>query len=54
MDHWLYDTHQHRAAGWIVLVLLVGGAAGAGVIFVRKESAESREGTEGGAKGVGS
>jgi hypothetical protein len=36
MDHWLYDTHQHRVAGWIVLVLLVGGAAGAGVTFVRR------------------
>jgi hypothetical protein len=36
VDHWLYDTHQHRVAGWIVLILLAGGAAGAGVMFVRR------------------
>jgi hypothetical protein len=36
MDHWLYDTHEHRAAGWIVLVLLVGGATVSGVTFIRR------------------
>ncbi len=36
VDHWLYDTHRHRVAGWIVLVLLVGGSAGAFVMFVRR------------------
>jgi hypothetical protein len=36
IDHWLYDTHEHRAAGWIVLVLLIGGATVSGVIFIRR------------------
>jgi len=36
IDHWLYETHQHRTAGWIVLMLLVGAGCGAGVMFVRR------------------
>jgi len=36
VDHWLYDTSQHRGAGALVLILLVGGAACAGVMFVRR------------------
>jgi hypothetical protein len=36
VDHWFYDTTQHRVVGAIMLVLLVGGAVGAGVVFVRR------------------
>jgi hypothetical protein len=36
VDHWLCDIPQHRVAGAIVLVLLVGGAVGAGIMFVRR------------------
>lgn len=36
VDHWFYDTRQHRVAGWLVLILLSGGAAGAGFMFVRR------------------
>lgn len=36
MDHWMYDTHEHRAAGWFVLLLLVGGGAAAMIVFVRR------------------
>jgi hypothetical protein len=36
MDHWLYETHQHRTAGWMVLILLLGTGAAAGFMFVRR------------------
>jgi hypothetical protein len=36
VDHWFYDTRQHRIAGWLVLILLVGGTAGAGIMFIRR------------------
>jgi len=42
MDHWLYDTHQHRAAGWIVLLVLAGVGTAAGVRFVRAPAAGLR------------
>jgi hypothetical protein len=35
MDHWLYDTHQHRVAGWALLILLLSTSAVAGAMFVR-------------------
>jgi hypothetical protein len=34
VDHWFYDTTQHRVAGWFVLILLSGGAVVGGVMFV--------------------
>jgi len=36
MDHWLYETHQHRTAGWIVFFLLLGGGSLAGTVFIRR------------------
>ncbi len=39
MDHWLFDLQQHRAAGWIALLLLVGATGAAGVAFVRRTRA---------------
>jgi hypothetical protein len=36
MDHWLYDTREHRFAGWLVLLLLVGTGAAATAVFVRR------------------
>jgi len=36
VDHWIYDTHEHRTAGWIVLVLLGGGTAAGLVGFWRR------------------
>jgi hypothetical protein len=39
MDHWLYDTHQHRTAGWIVFFLLLGGGTSAGIAFIRRTRA---------------
>jgi hypothetical protein len=36
MDLWLYDTHKHRTAGWIVLIFLLGTGSGAGFLFVRR------------------
>jgi hypothetical protein len=36
LDHWIYDTHQHRSAGWIVLVFLGGGAAAGLIGFYRR------------------
>jgi hypothetical protein len=35
MDHWIYDTHAHRGAGWLVLILLLGTSAGTLALFVR-------------------
>jgi hypothetical protein len=39
MDHWLYDTHQYRSVGWMVLILLAGTGTAAGVLFVRRTRA---------------
>jgi hypothetical protein len=36
MDHWLYETREYRTGGWIVLLLLLGAATGAGILFVRR------------------
>jgi hypothetical protein len=36
MDHWLYDAEQHRFAGWLVLILLLGIGTAAFVMFVRR------------------
>ena len=36
MDHWLYDTREHRIAGWLILLLLTGGGAAALVVFIRR------------------
>ena len=36
VDHWFYDTRQHRVAGWFVLIFLLGGTVGAGAMFVRR------------------
>jgi len=36
VDHWLYDTNEHRFAGWLVLFLLTGTGAAALVVFVRR------------------
>jgi hypothetical protein len=36
MDHWLYDTKDHRTFGWFVLFLLVGTGTTASVILVRR------------------
>ena len=43
MDHWLYDTREHRLAGWLVLILLVGVGTGASVVFIRR----TRPGSDG-------
>lgn len=39
VDHWLYETHRHRLAGWIVLVLLCGSSAAAFAAFRRRTNA---------------
>jgi hypothetical protein len=36
VDHWLLDTHEHRIAGVLVLLLLMGGGTVAFVIFIRR------------------
>jgi len=36
VDHWLYETHAHRFAGWVVLLLLVGAGTFALVVFIRR------------------
>ena len=36
MDHWLYDTKDHRTFGWFVLFLLVGTGTTASVMLVRR------------------
>ena len=36
IDHWLFETKQFRTEGWMVLVLLLGVGAGAGVLFIRR------------------
>jgi hypothetical protein len=36
VDWWLYDTHAHRGAGWLLLLLLAGGSVAAGVVFIRR------------------
>jgi hypothetical protein len=41
MDHWLYDTREHRAAGWLALILLVGAGTGAAVVFIRRTRDEN-------------
>ena len=41
IDHWLYDTHDHRAAGWLVLLLLVGTGTAATVFFIRRTREDS-------------
>jgi len=41
IDHWLYDTHEHRAAGWVVFFLFAGGGAAATVLLIRRTREES-------------
>jgi hypothetical protein len=36
VDHWFYDTREHRVLGGLVLIVLLGGTVGAGVMFVRR------------------
>ncbi|MBN2575678.1 MAG: hypothetical protein JXP73_14020 [Deltaproteobacteria bacterium] len=36
MDHWLYDTHAHRFAGWVVFLLLLGGGTVSLAVFIRR------------------
>jgi hypothetical protein len=36
VDHWLYDTHAHRTAGWLIFFMLAGTGAAATVVFVRR------------------
>lgn len=36
VDHWLYDTKEHRVAGWAILLVLLGGAAGATLLVLRR------------------
>jgi len=42
VDHWLLDTHAYRAAGWVVLLLLLGTGTAAGVVLVRRIRAHER------------
>ncbi len=44
VDHWLYDTHRYRAAGWALLLLLAGGGTAAGIGFVRHTRGRSQDG----------
>jgi hypothetical protein len=41
MDHWLYDTKDHRKAGWFVLFLLVGTGSAASVLLVKRARRET-------------
>jgi hypothetical protein len=45
VDHWLFETDKHRAAGWIVLLLLLGAGTGAGVLLVRRRQPETPSAT---------
>jgi hypothetical protein len=42
VDHWLYDTHKYRAAGWLLLLLLSGAGAASLVVFVRRTATTER------------